>query len=201
MVPEKEGKQREEKTIAQLWRGDPYPRQLLLLDNDFFGQPNWRERIAEIQAGKFKVCFSQGINCRMIDDEAAQAIASIHYTDDSFKCRRIYTAWDNLNDEQRLFDGLNALVRHGVKPNHIMVYILIGYWPNETEEARDYRRLKLREFGARPYPMPFVRNSDTVGFQRWVIGAYDKTIDWQTWKRANFQPRQIRKPQEELLLS
>ena len=37
-----------------------------------------------------------------------------------------------------------------------MVYILIGDWPGETSLDREYRRQRLREFGARPYPMPFV---------------------------------------------
>jgi hypothetical protein len=54
-----------------------------LLDNDFFGQPVWRERIAEIRDGNFKACFSQGINPRCIREEAAEAIASIDYRDDS----------------------------------------------------------------------------------------------------------------------
>src|SRR4051812_10330584 len=44
VVPKKEGGISEEQTIAQLWRGEPWPRELILLDNDFFGQPNWRGR-------------------------------------------------------------------------------------------------------------------------------------------------------------
>src|SRR3990167_5149173 len=38
VVPKKEGKVRQEKTIDEVWRGPPWPRELLLLDNDFFGQ-------------------------------------------------------------------------------------------------------------------------------------------------------------------
>lgn len=191
VVPEKEGSIREEQTIWNIWRGDPYPRELLLLDNDFFGQENWRERIAEIRHGGFKVSFNQGINARFLTDEAAEAIASIDYRDDSMKVRRIYTAWDNLKDEQRLFDGLNRLVKYGVKPDHIMVYMLIGYWPGETQADRDHRRKKLRDFGCRPYPMPYVRTPELVGFQRWVVGAYDKTIPWQEWSGASHDPRKL----------
>lgn len=182
---------RQEKTIAEIWRGEPWPRELLLLDNDFFGQPAWRDRIDEIREGKFKVSFNQGINVRFITDEAAEAIASIDYRDDGMKVRRIYTAWDNRKDEGRLFDGLNRLVRYGVKPDHIMVYMLIGYWPGETEEDWLHRQSKLREFGCRPYPMPFNRNPATVGFQRWVVGAYDKRISWEDWKAAKYEPRNL----------
>lgn len=190
VVPRKEGAVREEQTIADLWRGEPWPREVLLLDNDFFGQPRWRERIDELRDG-FRVSFNQGINARFLDDETAAAIASVDYRDDSMRERRLYTAWDNRKDESRLFRGLEALVRHGVKPRHIMVYILVGYWPGETHEDRDYRRRRLREFGALPYPMPYTRTPETIGFQRWVIGGYDKAIPWPEWSEAHCQPRRL----------
>jgi hypothetical protein len=191
VVPKKEGKVRPEATITEIWRGDPWPKELLLLDNDFFGQPNWRDRIKEIRDGGFKVSFNQGINARCLTDEAAEAIASVDYRADDMKVRRIYTAWDSREDEERLFVGLNRLVKYGVKPDHIMVYMLIGYWPGETAADREYRRLKLREFGARPYPMPYIRNKETVGFQRWIIGAYDKRFTWQQWEAANYRPEKL----------
>jgi hypothetical protein len=126
VVPEKEGDVREENTIYDIWRGPKYPRNLILLDNDFFGQPYWDLRIYEIERGDFKVSFTQGINARMLTDETAAAIASVKYYDDGFKTRRIYTAWDNRKDEARLFRGLESLVRYGVKPDHVMVYMLCG---------------------------------------------------------------------------
>lgn len=132
VVPRKEGAVVEEQTILDIWRKEPYLRNIVLLDNDFFGQPDWRQRIEEIRVGDFKVSFNQGINCRMITDEAAAAIASVRYYDDDFKRRRLYTAWDNFKDEERLFAGLEALTKHGVKSDQIMVYMLIGYWPGET---------------------------------------------------------------------
>lgn len=191
VVPRKEGAIREEQTVAELWRGDPWPRELILLDNDFFGQPHWAARIEELRAGRYRVAFSQGINARMLTDDAAAAIASVDYRDDSMRVRRIYTAWDNAKDEHRLFAGLEALTRHGVKPDHIMVYLLVGYWPGETADDRDYRRRMLREFGARPYPMPYQRTPELVGWQRWVIGAYDKRIPWAEWKAAGYEPRNL----------
>jgi hypothetical protein len=118
-------------------------------------------------------------------------IASIDYRDDSMKSKRIYTAWDNREDEGRLFDGLARLVKYGVRPDHIMVYTLIGFWPGETAEQWNYRREKLRDFGARPYPMPYVRNKETMGFQRWVVGAYDKRIPWDAWEAADYEPRNL----------
>jgi hypothetical protein len=191
VVPRKEGKVREVATISDIWRGDPWPKELLLLDNDFFGALHWRERIREIQDGGFKVSFNQGINARCLTEEAAEAIASVDYRDDSMKVKRIYTAWDSMGDEDRLFAGLNRLVKYGVKPDNILVFCLVGYWPGETWEDREYRRRRLREFGARPYPMPFVRTRELVGFQRWCIGAYDKRIPWNEWVAAKYQPANL----------
>lgn len=199
-VPQKEGPVREVATIGEVWRGDPWPREVLLLDNDFFGQPNWRNRITEIRDGRFKISFNQGINARCLTDEASEAIASVDYRDDSMSNRRIYTAWDSLADEDRLFAGLNRLVKYGVKPDHIMVYMLIGFWPGETSTDRDYRRKRLRDFGARPYPMPFFRTQELVGFQRWVVGAYDKDYSWREWAANGFRPEGLRPdPLQEIL--
>jgi hypothetical protein len=188
VVPSKEGAVREERSIFDIWRGEPHPRDITLLDNDFFGQPRWRDRIDELIAGTFRVNFTQGINARFLNDETAAAAASVRYYDSHFDRPRLYTAWDNRKDEARLFAGLEALTRHGVRPNHLLVYMLIGYWPGETHEDRDYRRRRLREFGARPYPMPYVRTAELVGFQRWVLGAYDKRIAWKDWTGAKYQP-------------
>ncbi len=194
VVPKKEGGARDEQSVADIWRGDPYPRHLILLDNDFFGAPSWRQRIAEIRDGEFKVCFSQGINVRAVDDEAADAIASVDYRDDMMRERRIFTAWDNRRDEKKLFAGLEKLTARGVKPRHIMVYMLIGYWPGETTEDREHRRARLREFGCLPYPMPFVRTPELVAFQRWVISRNDKSVPWADWLAAKAQPRNLKRP-------
>lgn len=191
VVPSKEGRNRAESSVAALWRGEPYPRHLLLLDNDFFGAPGWRENVRAIREGGFRVCWSQGINARLLDDEAAAAIMSVRYSDDAFKRPRFYSAWDSLKDEERLFAGLNALKRHGMRPDHVMVYVLIGYWAGETEDDWLYRQRRLLEWGARPYPMPYVRNHLTVGFQRWCVGGYHKRISWADWKRAKCQPKNL----------
>lgn len=191
VVPTKEGHARAAGTIAELWRGEPWPREVVLLDNDFFGNPEWRDRLAELRDGHFKVCLTQGINARLLTPEQAEGIASVDYRDLRMAERRLYTAWDNQRDEERFFAGLGLLCRYGVRPRHLMVYMLVGFAPDETHEERDYRRRKLREFGALPYPMPFSRTPELVGFQRWVVGAYDKRVSWEDWRAANYQPRRL----------
>jgi hypothetical protein len=157
VVPKKEGKNRSAATIADIWRGAPYPKHLHLLDNDFFGQPRdqWEARVDEIRAGGFRVCFNQGINVRMVDDASAKALASIRYTDDSFTRRRLYTAWDSLGDEERFFDGVATLERYGVPASHVMAYMLVGYDRRETWERVLYRFKTMAALGIRPFPMVY----------------------------------------------
>lgn len=177
VVPTKEGKNRSNNTIAGIWRGEGYPKHIHLLDNDFFGNPEWRERIAEIRDGDFKVCLNQGINVRLIDREAAEALATIKYRDDSFKRSRLYTAWDNLRDERVFFKGVDLLEDAGIPGRFVMAYMLIGYDPLETWDRIWHRFNRMVEREIMPYPMVYNRaRKDLCAFQRWVItGIYNHT--------------------------
>jgi|SRR5262249_6650745 len=198
VVPKKEGKPRSMNTIADLWRGKPFPKHVYLLDNDFFGQDReqWQARIDEIRAGEFKVCFSQGINARMIDDESAAALGSIQVFDDGFKVRRLYTAWDNIGDEDRFFRGVDLLERYGVHPRTLMVYMLVGYDKRETWERLFYRFDKMVAREIRPYPMVYGDGNRTLPlggcnqrverrtlseFQRWVIRKAYTCVPFQDY--------------------
>ncbi len=183
VVPQKEGRPVEVNTIQGIWR-EGTPRCVVLLDNDFFGQPEetWRERIHELRTGGFKVNFCQGINVRMITSESSQAIASIPYYDTKFKYRRLYTAWDNLGQEKVFFKGFELLKEAGVKPSHIMVYMLIGYKPGETLEEIMYRYRLLKEAGCLPYPMVYDQSNKVLKrFQRWVIRRHDEVVPWKAY--------------------
>lgn len=194
VVPKKEPILFQENTIADLWRGPDYPKHLHLLDNDFFGQDNWRERVAEIRDGGFKVCFNQGINVRFINDESAAALASLKLYNDQFTHRMLYTAWDNRRQEKLVMSGLECLVRHGIKPDNITVYMLVAYdhdakSPRPFLVAEDFHRLEtLKEFGCRPFPMPFVKNRETNGFQRWAVRRIYHKVSWERFVAAKYQP-------------
>jgi hypothetical protein len=196
VVPRKEGKPRSVSTIADIWRGKPWPKHLHLLDNDFFGQPEeqWQARIEEIRKGGFKACFNQGINVRLITAEAAAALASVHYTDDQFKQRRIYTAWDNIGDEAVFFRGVEILAQAGIPPSHLMSYMLVGYDRRETWERVLYRFHHMAGLGIRPYPMvygdkrrdlPGSLPGKTLGqFQRWAVRRFYTEVPFAEYDPA-----------------
>lgn len=191
-VPKKEGKPKTTNTIDDIWRGDGHKKWLHLLDNDFFGQAreNWRKRIAEIVDGNFKVCFNQGINIRLVDDEIAESLSLLNYRDDQFQRRRLYGAWDNRKHEKIFFRGVELLERHGVKPSHLMIYMLIGFDKTETLDDVMYRFNKLVEVGIKPYPMVYDPSNKLLKrFQRWVVTGLYRAIPFKDYTTS----RSIRK--------
>jgi hypothetical protein len=191
VVPAKEGKPRAVASVRDVWRGDGHPRRLLLLDNDPFAsrdeQPelrtHWMDAIREMRAGGFKVCWSQGINLRLVDDESAAAIASVEYRDNEFRERRLYTAWDNLKDEDSFRRGVATLARAGVPPTHLMVYMLVGYRQGETWDEVFYRFNELVALGCKPYPMVYDRKArpDLCAFQRWALRGLYRAVPWPAY--------------------
>jgi hypothetical protein len=203
VVPKQEGKNRFNATIGQIWRGEGFPKHLHLLDNDFFGNPQWREVVAEINGGGFKVCINQGINVRLLDAEQAKAMASMRVMDDQFKTRRIYTAWDNIGDEAVFFRGVDLLEAEGVNPDNLMVYMLVGYDPRETWDRIWHRYTRMMERRVRPYPMVHDRFRHEKPdlwrklklFQAWIIRGTHKTCSFDEFN-ASHKPSQ---PEGELL--
>ena len=81
--------------------------------------------------------------------------------------------------------GINILFDAGIKPHHIMVYFLCGYWPGEKFEDVYYRFEKMNGLGLLPYPMVY-NNADVElkKFQRWVVRRFYKFIPWQEYTRS-----------------
>lgn len=196
VVPGKEGKARSAATIAEIWRGEGHLRKLHLLDNDFFGNPEWRERIAEIRDGGFKVCLNQGINVRHLTPEAAEALASVEYRDDSFSERRVYTAWDNLKDEDLFFRGVDMLEAAGIPGKRVMAYMLVGYDKRETWGRIWHRFNRMVERQVEPYPMVYdcratdpQRYRELKRFQRWVVTGLYRAVPFSEYDASKKSAR------------
>ena len=184
-VRRKEGKPRSINTIHDLWRGEPWPKRIRLLDNDFFGQPpeQWRARILEMREGGYRVNITQGINIRLIDQEAAEALASIEYRDTKFRRRKLYTAWDNLKDEGVFFRGVERLRIAGIPPTHLRVYMLVGYDPSETWGRIFYRFERMTAMGIQPFVMVKDRTRiDLRAFQRWANRGLYRIVPWSEYR-------------------
>jgi hypothetical protein len=190
VVPLKEGKNVNSNTIYDIWKGNPRnkKKKIHLLDNDFFGQPGWKEKATEIIDGEYKICFNQGINIRLIDEEGAEYLSKMKYMDDSFKAKRIYTAWDNKRDENIFMKGINALLSKGIKPDEIMVYFLCNYWEKGLTEDVWHRFNVMAKLGLKPYPMIYEKwnaSKELKEFQTWVIRGRYKLGDLEKFFYEN----------------
>ena len=184
VVPAKEGSARSTGSLPAIWRGGQHPRKLLLLDNDFFGQPReaWKARLAEARAGGFRLSLLQGINVRLIDEEQARELATVEYRDQAFHERVLYTAWDDVRDEARFRGGVATLAANGVPAKHLRVYMLVGFAPGETWDAIMHRFEVITGLGCEAFPMPYGDRPDLRAFARWAIRGIWRNVPWGMYR-------------------
>ena len=181
VVPKKEGKPIPYNTIDEIWtnRGSNF---VILLDNDFFGNPEWSARIKELRDYDLMVNFSQGLNIRIITDEQIKALKCVKFRTLSGKSKRVHFAWDRIKDEKLVLDGISRMVAAGFHPDSLVFYVLIGY--DTTEEQDLYRVNILHSLGVNPYIMPYNKQDPyQKRFTRWVNHkAIFKTVLWENYK-------------------
>tara|TARA_Y100000310_G_C20510998_1_gene728852 strand:+ start:113 stop:1021 length:909 start_codon:yes stop_codon:yes gene_type:complete len=181
VVPEKEGRPKPYNTIDEIWNNRDSDF-IVLLDNDFFGNPEWAERIKEIKDYNLKVNFSQGLNIRIITDEQVKALTSVKFRTISGKKKYIHFAWDKIKDEKLIDEGIQRCFNNGLKPDQMSFYVLIGY--DTTPEEDIHRVMKLRNYGCNPYVMPY--NKEDLyqkKFARWVNHkAIFKSVEWNDYQ-------------------
>ncbi len=174
VVPRKEGRPYSTKTIPEIWtqRRSDF---VILLDNDFFGNPEWGDRISEMIDLKLRINFSQGLNIRIISVKQARALSKVRFRSLSGKSKYITFAWDRPEDEKSVMRGLRRVIECGIAAKYIQFYVLIGFDTTPDEDL--YRVRKLGEFGK-------------VSI---YIMAYDKTDPYQRAFRTYMNSRSIHK--------
>jgi hypothetical protein len=126
VVPKKEGRPRGQHTIPEIWTNRD-SRFLVLLDNDFFGGPEWDKRIEEILELDLLVSFSQGLNIRIITDEQAAALAKVKFRNIKGTKKQVHFAWDRFRDEKLVLAGIDRCLEAGLTPNQMAFFVLIGF--------------------------------------------------------------------------
>lgn len=181
VVPKKEGGPKSCNTIDEIWtqRKSDF---IVLLDNDFFGNPEWRERIIEINKFGLKVNFNQGINIRNIKSEQAESLASVKFRNLHNTGKKVYFAWDDTRHEKLIHKGIKICIEAGIKTSQMAFYVLIGY--HSTKEQDLYRVSVLHDYGCDPYVMPFNKHDNyQKRFARWVNHkAIFKTVSWSDYQ-------------------
>lgn len=175
VVPEKEGDFRSDTEIRDII--NPRSKNIILLDNNILADPAALDKLHEIRDRGFTVDFTQGIDARLITPELAEALSEIKHM------RSVHYAWDFIQLESHIFQGINTLSQHIPRYKH-MCFCLTGY--NTTPEEDDYRFRKLIEAKITPYIMVYNNEGDLrlKHWARWVnsriynVCSFDKYEPW-----------------------
>lgn len=167
IVPEKEGRLRDNAPIKEFL--DKKHEKLVLLDNNFLASPNWERNLKYLIRKNIKVSFCQGLDIRLIEHDNLVLLKKTKYYNSSFKGHFLTFAWDSIEVEEQVIEGIQTLFNYGFKKSNIRFYILCGY---DTILDQDLHRANvLREFGIRPFAMPYNGRTDDKklnAFVRWV---------------------------------
>jgi hypothetical protein len=188
-VPKKEGRPVHNSSIDDLLLNPNGGNKLMLLDNDFFGSPNWKEDLQRILELKLKVCFVQGLNIRIITSEQAELLSKARYYNKDFDQRYLSFAWDRYFDKKLIFKGIKTCTDAGIPPNHMQFFVLIGF---DTTPEQDLERVMLlKEAGCMPFVMPYNKeNTYQKAFARWV--NHRATFKSCTWEEYNYNPANMK---------
>lgn len=180
IVPKKEGGIHDHAPITEFH--DANHDKIMLLDNNFQASPKWKENLDYIREHDLKVNFNQGLDIRTLNTEFVKELSSIKYSNWTFKRKTINFAFDDLRYEKQFREGVKLLDRHGIKPRHLSVYMLVGY--NTTRE-QDIKRFRIMEtLDVYPYVMRFNRTKDAWlrHFARYVNRKYYEFIEWDKYE-------------------
>jgi len=161
----------------------PSHRKVILMDNNLLASPKADLTLQKLLNRKLQVCFTQGLDLRLMTKETADILSRIDYRSLSFRERRLYVAWDHIGDEEMIHQGLKLLKDAGMKMRNIMCYMLTCF--DSTLEDDFYRFNKLREWGVDPFVMRYNREGNRIyrEFARWVNKRWYKSLSFEKWLR------------------
>jgi hypothetical protein len=141
---------------------------VILLDNNFLASPRWKEKLQYFIRQKLQVCFTQGLDIRLINEENAKLLAQVDYRDNHFREKRLYFSFDDPKLESVVKEKVAILNKAGILSERLLFYILVGY---DTSINQDLHRVNvIRQLGSYPFIMVY-NNRKTKQLRdlaRWV---------------------------------
>jgi hypothetical protein len=184
IVPMLEGSFREHAPISEFHNLDF--NKLILYDNNFFYSKLWKEKLQYIEDHGLKVCFNQGLDARLMDEEKSKWLKDTKSYDLHFNYRKYYFAWDLMQHSEKILQGLQTVLDSGIKPYMLTIYVLVGFNTTHTE---DYQRFeKLREIGCDPFIMIYNNRRD----DRW-LRHFARWVNKRIYKSCTFEEYMVNK--------
>ena len=142
---------------------------VILFDNNVLASPGWRSIFDELLELGLKVDFNQGLDARLISEEAAGKISKMKIDG------VVRLAYDYSQMGPYVEKAIERLSAHGVRKRKILVYTLFNY-ADDPEEF--FRRVKeILHWGVACYPMRYIP-IDATEKNAYVSAKWDlKRID------------------------
>ena len=157
---------------------NPDRKKICLLDDNFFGCPNWKNLLqCLIDTGR-KFVFKQGLDERLLTDDKCKMLFSAKYDGDYI------FAFDNVADYNLIEEKLKLIKKYASGKN-VKFYVLCAYDRDNKYDTefflKDieniYIRIKLlAKYNAIPYLMRYYRYKDFD-----VAGIYVALANWINW--------------------
>ena len=157
---------------------NPDRKKICLLDDNFFGCPDWKELLQGLIDTGRKFVFKQGLDERLLTDDKCKMLFSAKYDGD------FIFAFDNIEDYP-LIEKKLQLIRRYTSSKNVKFYVLCGFDRNGKYDSEFfledikgvYTRIKLlAKYKAVPYLMRFNRHKEFD-----VAGFYTIMANWINW--------------------
>lgn len=183
IVPKKEGGIRAHSPIEEFVHPDH--SKVVLLDNNLLASPNWGDTLSELTARSCRVDINQGLDIRLVNEDNAAMLADLRYYNSQFTTRTLRFAFDSMEVEKDIRQGIGMLTDAGIPSAHLMVYVLVGF---DTTFDQDMRRYQIlwEDLGAYPFVMLYNNTRDPTlrAFARWVNRRVHKTASWMDYQHG-----------------
>lgn len=163
-------KQNNPKVHHSIWEfHDSRFSKICLLNNNTFSDPAWRETFEEIWDASLTMVDENGYDLRLLDEEKLEILNRTAFE------RTIYFAWDRIEDEPQILNGLKVLrgIRHPVR-----IYVLVGFPDYRPIDETDIHRCQvIADYGFDPFIMIFNNSHKRQLRQfRWLA---NRTFSWR----------------------
>jgi len=174
IVRQKEGYIKEHAEVEEFL--NPKSKIIVLLDNNFLALSSHIKKLQKYIDRSWIMDFNQGLDIRLINKENAKLLRNIKHL------KQIRFSWDLMNYGKEVKEGLKILIKAGIKPYRIMVYVLCNYNTNFKEDM--YRFEELVNLGVDPFIMIYENGNKKIrDFARWVNKRLYKVCDWEDYNR------------------
>ena len=151
---------------------DPTRRIICLLDDNFFGCPQWEELLLQLKATNKPFIFKQGLDERLLTDEKCELLFSSKYHKD------FIFAFDDIKDYDLIESKLKMIRRHTNKS--MMFYVLVGFKSVDADDIENaFKRIELLfRYGCYPYIMRYRSDTDEPWKTSEYRGMYVTLARW-----------------------